>query len=97
MSTVKVQPLASAHLDAPGAVTWTQQKQTPPVSPPHEPWTHADDTTLSYSFDQTQQSLRIVVTDKTTGAVLRNIEFRSFHADLHRTEKLSGLLLDQQA
>jgi hypothetical protein len=29
--------------------------------------------------------------------VVRHIEFKSFHATLYRTDKLSGLLLDQQA
>jgi hypothetical protein len=38
-----------------------------------------------------------VITDKTSGEVLRSLEFKSFHANLHRTDKLSGLLLDRQA
>jgi len=97
MSTATVQPIAPAHLDAPAARTWAPQKQTPPDSPSHEIPTKTDNTTLSYSFDRIQQSLRIVVTDKNTGEVLRHIEFKSFHPNLYRTDKLSGLLLDQQA
>ena len=98
MSTVTVPPLAPTHLDAPVARTWPNQTQSQvhPESPPQETFTSSDNTTLSYSFDRTNQSLRIVVTDKISGEVLRNIEFKSFHANLPRTEKLSGLLLDRK-
>jgi uncharacterized FlaG/YvyC family protein len=97
MSNVTVTPLTNAHLDAALARPWSQQKQTSEDLPTVHKIANTDNTTLSYSFDSSQQCLRIVITDKTSGEVLRHIEFKSFQANLHRTDKLSGLLLDKQA
>jgi hypothetical protein len=99
MSTITVPPLTPTHLDAPVARTGPQHThaQNHAAPAPSEILSNAENTTLSYSFDRIKQSLRIVVTDKVSGEVLRNIEFKSFHPNLHRTEKLGGLLLDQQA
>lgn len=97
MTTVTLPPLDPAHLDAPVARAWTSQTQTPLEPPSHETSTETHGTTLSYSFDRTKQSLRIVIKDESNGEVVRHIEFKSFHATLYRTDKLSGLLLDQQA
>lgn len=96
MSTATFTPLASAHLDTPVARTWANPTQGLPDSLAHETITGMNGSTLSYSFDRTKESLRIIVTDKNSGEVLRSIEFKSFHANLHRTDKLSGLLLDRQ-
>ena len=97
MSTVKVLPLDPAHLDAPAAKPWPQHKQAQENLPTVNPIVKTDNTALSYSFDSIRQSLRIEITDKNSGEVLRHIEFKSFPANLHRAEKLSGLLLDKQA
>ncbi len=96
MSTAPLPPIAPAHLDATVARSWPQQIHSPTEVPP-DLLSNTDNTTLSYSIDRVQQSLRIVITDKNSGEVLRNIEFKSFPAHLHRTEKLSGLLLDRHA
>ena len=97
MSSVKVLLLDPTHLDTPGAKPWPQQKQTQANLPSDHPIVKTDNTTLSYSFDSIEQSLRIELTDKNSGEVLRHIEFKSFPANLHRAEKLIGLLLDIQA
>lgn len=96
MPHVTEQPRIPAHLETPGA--WSRAPQTPsPDLPSRVNLTATESTTLSYSYDRANQSLRIVITDKTSGEVLRSLEFKSFHTNLHRTDKLSGLLLDRQA
>ena len=96
MSNITVQHLMPTPLDSLGAQNRANQTQVLSDSPDRETLASMDRTTLSYSFDQTKQSLSVVISDKTSGRVLRNIEFKFFHANLHRTDKLSGLLLDRQ-
>ena len=97
MPHVTEPPRIPAHLETSGAWARAPHTQSAPDLPSLVNLTVTDSTTLSYSFDRANQSLRIVITDKTSGEVLRSLEFKSFHANLHRTDKLSGLLLDRQA
>jgi hypothetical protein len=97
MPQVTEPPRIPAHLETPGAWNRAPHTESTPDLQPRVNLTATDSTTLSYSFDRANQSLRIVITDKTSGEVLRSLEFKSFHANLHRTDKLSGLLLDRQA
>jgi uncharacterized FlaG/YvyC family protein len=50
---------------------------------------------LSFAFDSLTQSLNVIMTDKNSGEVVRKFSYKSLAADVHKTEKLTGLLLDQ--
>lgn len=52
---------------------------------------------LSFTFDTLTQSLNIIMTDKASGEVVRKISYKSLPSDVHKAEKLNGLLLDQFA
>ena len=52
-------------------------------------------TTLSFAYDAVGKSLNIVMTDKASGEVVRKISYKQISPDLHKTNTLQGLLLDQ--
>lgn len=52
---------------------------------------------LSYAFDSLTQSLNVIMTDKNSGEVVRKFSYKSLPSDVHKAEKLNGLLLDQFA
>ena len=56
-----------------------------------------DSMALSFAYDSVAKSLNIVMTDKTSGEVIRKITYKHLSLDIHQTHKLQGLLLDQQA
>lgn len=57
----------------------------------------ADSMSLSFAYDSVAKSLNIVMTDKTSGDVIRKITYKHMSSDIHQTHKLQGLLLDQRA
>ena len=57
----------------------------------------ADSLALSFAYDSVAKSLNIVMTDKTSGEIIRKITYKHMPSDLHQTDKLHGLLLDQLA
>jgi hypothetical protein len=52
---------------------------------------------LSFAFDSVTRSLNIVMTDQNSGEVVRKFAYRKLPTDVHRRDKLHGLLLDQFA
>jgi uncharacterized FlaG/YvyC family protein len=52
---------------------------------------------MSFAYDSVAKSLNIVMTDKTSGEVIRKITYKHMSSDIHQTHKLQGLLLDQRA
>jgi hypothetical protein len=54
----------------------------------------ADSTDLSYSVDATASAFTIKITNKSTGEVIRKLDFKGFSPDVHSTIKLTGHLVD---
>jgi uncharacterized FlaG/YvyC family protein len=57
----------------------------------------ADSLALSFAYDSVAKSLNIVMTDKTSGEIIRKITYTHIPPDVHQADKLHGLLLDQLA
>ena len=54
----------------------------------------ADSTDLSYSVDATASAFTIKITNKSTGEVIRKLDFKGFSPDVHLRSKLSGNFVD---
>jgi len=54
----------------------------------------ADSTDMSYSVDATASAFTIKITNKSTGEVIRKLDFKGFSPDVHSTIKLTGHLVD---
>ena len=54
----------------------------------------ADTTDMSYSVDSTASTFTIKITNKSTGEVIRKLDFKGFSPDVHLTSKLTGTLVD---
>jgi FlaG protein len=54
----------------------------------------ADSTDMSYSVDSTASAFTIKITNKSTGEVIRKLDFKGFSPDVHLTSKLTGTLVD---
>jgi hypothetical protein len=98
MSHLSLLATAPAHLDdavitAPQALPSTAPTVLPPAAAVRSPSTVA----LSFAFDSVHKTLNVVVTDERSGEVLRKIEYNQIPHDVHRPDKLSGLLLNQFA
>ena len=52
---------------------------------------------LSFAFDVIEKTLNVVIRDERSGEVVRTIEYTHIPHDVHRNDKLNGLLLDQFA
>ena len=50
---------------------------------------------VSFAFDSIEKTLNVVIKDERSGEVVRTIEYTHMPADIHRSDKLNGLLLDQ--
>lgn len=57
----------------------------------------ADSLAMSFAYDSVAKSLNIVMTDKTSGEIIRKITYKHIPPDVHQADKLQGLLLDQLA
>lgn len=57
----------------------------------------ADTLALSYAYDIVDKSLNVVMTDKSSGEIIRKITYKHLPADLYPIEKLHGLLINQLA
>jgi uncharacterized FlaG/YvyC family protein len=57
----------------------------------------ADNLAMSFAYDSVAKSLNIVMTDKTSGEIIRKITYKHIPPDVHQADKLQGLLLDQMA
>jgi len=54
----------------------------------------ADSTDMSYSVDTSASAFTIKITNKSTGEVIRKLDFKGFSPDIHATTKLTGHLVD---
>lgn len=54
----------------------------------------ADTTDMSYSVDSTASAFTVKISNKSTGEVIRKLDFKGFSTDVHQTSKLTGSLLD---
>ncbi|MCX7260957.1 MAG: flagellar protein FlaG [Burkholderiales bacterium] len=100
LSPVTGKPVASE------AVPKTAQAQVPakvdPVAKakPQEPTPQTskkltvDSTDMSYSVDSTASAFTIKITNKSTGEVIRKLDFKAFSPEVHLTSKLTGTLVD---
>jgi uncharacterized FlaG/YvyC family protein len=100
LSQVTGTPVASE------AVPKTAQTQVPakvePVAKakPQEPTPQStkkltvDSTDMSYSVDSTASAFTIKITNKSTGEVIRKLDFKAFSPEVHQTSKLTGTLVD---
>jgi len=98
-SPLTLQPIAHVHQDdAAGAMT-TSNKHKPPAPPAHTVASSyaSSSVSLSFAFDIVTKSLNVVMTDKSSGEVVRKISFTHIPSDIHQTDKLNGLLLNQFA
>ena len=92
-------PIAStpAHLEDPVISAVTSIASTAPTpsasatSQAHAPSVIA----VSFAFDSIEKTLNVVIKDERSGEVVRTIEYTHIPADIHRSDKLNGLLLDQ--
>jgi hypothetical protein len=92
-------PIAStpAHLEDPVISAVTSIASTAPTpsasatSQAHAPSVIA----VSFAFDSIEKTLNVVIKDERSGEVVRTIEYTYMPADIHRSDKLNGLLLDQ--
>ncbi|BDU55030.1 hypothetical protein [Limnohabitans sp. TEGF004] len=92
-------PIAStpAHLEDPVISAVTSIANTAPTpsasatSQAHAPSVIA----VSFAFDSIEKTLNVVIKDERSGEVVRTIEYTHIPADIHRSDKLNGLLLDQ--
>ena len=95
---LSLQANAPAHQD--DAVSGIKPCKTKPQnlpSTPPEPFYPQSTLTLSFAFDSVTKSLNVVMTDPTSGEVVRKMAYTRLPVDVHNTDKFHGLLLDQFA
>jgi hypothetical protein len=97
-SPLSLPTIATAHPD--DAVSKpTPHKAKPQTSPAPtiEPSYLSNAVALSFAFDIATKSLNVVMTDKVSGEVVRKMSYTHLPTDVHQSNKLHGLLLDQLA
>jgi uncharacterized FlaG/YvyC family protein len=57
----------------------------------------ANSVALSFAYDMVTKALNVVMTDKHSGEVVRKISYTHLPTEVHQSNKLHGLLLDQHA
>jgi len=50
---------------------------------------------VSFAFDNVKKTLQVVITDEQSGQVVRQFEYRRLTPDVHQSQQLNGLLLNQ--
>lgn len=81
-----------------GSIQKEEELKKPQNEPKSAPITSSA-IALSFAFDAVNRSLDVVMTDKTSGEVIRKFSYTGMHPEVHQTDKLTGLvtglLLDQ--
>lgn len=87
------------HLEDPVMTCVTPLAKTPtPTTSPTTTLAHMHSSVaLSFAFDAIEKTLNVVIRDEHSGEVVRTIEYTHIPHDIHRNDKLNGLLLDQFA
>jgi uncharacterized FlaG/YvyC family protein len=98
-SPLSLPPIAPVHHDdAASNLAFSQPKTTD--ASPVESRMHShigSAVALSFAFDSITKSLNVVMTDKMSGEVVRKISYAHLPTEVHQSNKLHGLLLDQFA
>jgi len=96
-------PTVPIHLDDHLANVATVIPIAPPLPVPSTPGpattsaSSPSTVALSFAFDSVQKTLNVVIKDERSGEIVRKIEYTHIPHDVHRPEKLNGLLLNQFA
>ena len=53
-----------------------------------------ESTDMSYSVDSSASAFTIKITNKSTGEVIRKLDFKAFSPEVHLSSKLTGTLVD---
>ena len=85
------------HDDAVNSLVYSQPKTIQPRLETNEPIYISSAIALSFTFDSITKSLNVVMTEKTSGEVVRKVTYKHLPHDVHQPNKLQGLLLDQFA
>jgi hypothetical protein len=97
-SPLSLPPIAPVHHDdAVNSLAYSQPKTMQPHLVTNEPIYISSTVALSFAFDSVTKSLNVVMTDKTSGEVVRKVTYKHLPQDVHQPNKLHGLLLDQFA
>ena len=97
-SPLSLPTIAPAHQDdAVSKLTQSKPKTQTSPAPTIEPNYSSNTVALSFAFDIATQSLNVVMTDKVSGEVVRKMSYTRLPTDVHQSNKLHGLLLDQLA
>lgn len=96
MPTLTLHPMTPAHLDDHMASTSVipprvVQSTLAGISETPAPSTVA----ISFAFDNTHKTLSVTLTNAGSGEVLRTMAYTHISQDVHKTDQLSGLLLNQ--
>lgn len=98
LSPVTVKPVAGEAVPKP--VQAASKAEEVVKTKPQEPAPQnskkltSDSTDMSYSVDSTASAFTIKITNKSTGEVIRKLDFKGFSPDVHLTSKLTGTLVD---
>ena len=97
-SPLTLQPIAPVHQDdAMNGVTFNPTKKISATARPQSSSAVNGNIALSFAFDIVTKSLHVVVTDQASGEVVRKIAYSHLLIDVHRSDQLHGVLLDQFA
>ena len=102
LSPVTGKPLASEAVSKSAQAQAQVPTKVDPVAKakPQEPTPQStkkltvDSTDMSYSVDSTASAFTIKITNKSTGEVIRKLDFKAFSPEVHLSSKLTGTLVD---
>ena len=100
LSPVTGKPVASEAVPKPAQAQVPAKVDPVAKAKPQEPTPQTskkltvDSTDMSYSVDSTASAFTIKITNKSTGEVIRKLDFKAFSPEVHLTSKLTGTLVD---
>jgi uncharacterized FlaG/YvyC family protein len=100
LSPVTGKPVASEAVPKPAQAQVPAKVEPVAKAKPQEPTPQTskkltvDSTDMSYSVDSTASAFTIKITNKSTGEVIRKLDFKAFSPEVHLTSKLTGTLVD---
>jgi uncharacterized FlaG/YvyC family protein len=100
LSPVTGKPVASEAVPKPAQAQVPAKVEPVANAKPQEPAPQStkkltvDSTDMSYSVDSTASAFIIKITNKSTGEVIRKLDFKAFSPEVHLTSKLTGTLVD---
>jgi uncharacterized FlaG/YvyC family protein len=100
LSPVTGKPVASEAVPKPAQAQVPAKVEPVAKAKPQEPAPKStkkltvDSTDMSYSVDSTASAFTIKITNKSTGEVIRKLDFKAFSPEVHLTSKLTGTLVD---